>query len=241
HPDRFGAFAALPMSSPAVAAEELRRAIEGLGLHGAMIQGHTRGTFLDDLAFDPVLAAAAALQVPIYLHPGPPPETVRLAYFNGLDPVAAAMLATAGWGWHAECGLHVLRMVLAGVFERHPQLTLITVESGVGWVPWMLEAMDHSYRAHHMWVRPVIPEPPSFYYRRNCLSTFTEDHAGLRLVEELDLVENFLWSNDYPHHEGTWPHSAEAIERTMGHLSDGARAKVLGLNAARLFGFEVRA
>jgi predicted TIM-barrel fold metal-dependent hydrolase len=64
--------------------------------------------------------------------------------------------------------------------------------------------------------------------------------AGLALAEPMNLADNFMRGNDYPHHEGTWPHSAEAIERTMGHLSDAARGKVLGLNAARLFGFEVR-
>ena len=62
---------------------------------------------------------------------------------------------------------------------------------------------------------------------------------GLDLAEPCGLTDNLLWANDYPHHEGTWPHSAEAIERTMGHLSDEARARVLGLNAARLFRFSV--
>jgi predicted TIM-barrel fold metal-dependent hydrolase len=57
----------------------------------------------------------------------------------------------------------------------------------------------------------------------------------------MNLADRFMWGNDYPHHEGTWPHSAEAIERTMGHLSEPARANVLGLNAARFFGFEVPA
>ena len=66
-------------------------------------------------------------------------------------------------------------------------------------------------------------------------ATFQIDHVGLMNVEELDLVGNMLWANDYPHHEGSWPHSAEAIERTMGHLSDDSRAKILGLNAAAIF------
>ncbi|MEK9829126.1 MAG: amidohydrolase family protein, partial [Rhodospirillales bacterium] len=70
-------------------------------------------------------------------------------------------------------------------------------------------------------------------------STFQEDPAGLALAEEYNLVDNFMWANDYPHHEGTWPHSAEAIERTMPHLTDQARAKILGLNAARLLGIDV--
>jgi predicted TIM-barrel fold metal-dependent hydrolase len=133
------------------------------------------------------------------------------------------------------------QLIASGVLERFPQLRVVSVEAGIGWLPWFLEAMDYAYRAHHFWVRPVIPEPPSFYFRRNCAASFQEDHAGLRMVEELDLVDNVLWANDYPHHEGSWPHSAEAIEREMGHLSDESRAKILGLNAARFFKIPVPA
>jgi len=129
----------------------------------------------------------------------------------------------------------IVTLISSGVFERHPSLRCGTVEAGVGWVPWMLETMDYAYKAHHFWVRPKLPERPSEYYRRNCFSTFVEDHVGLRLVEDLDLVDNFMWSNDYPHHEGTWPHSAAAIEREMTLLTEATRAKLLGLNAARIF------
>jgi predicted TIM-barrel fold metal-dependent hydrolase len=133
----------------------------------------------------------------------------------------------------------LVHLITSGVFERHPQLQAGLVESGIGFVPWLLETMDHAYRAHHFWVRPVIPELPSEYFRRNCFATFQQDYAGLALVESDNLVDNMLWANDYPHHEGTWPHSAEAIERTMGHLTDESRAKILGLNAARIFGLAV--
>jgi predicted TIM-barrel fold metal-dependent hydrolase len=68
---------------------------------------------------------------------------------------------------------------------------------------------------------------------------FQEDRAGLGLALQFDLVDNFLWSNDYPHHEGSWPHSAEAIERQMGRFDEDQRARILGLNAARMFNFEV--
>jgi predicted TIM-barrel fold metal-dependent hydrolase len=133
----------------------------------------------------------------------------------------------------------LVQLITAGVFERHPQLQAGLVESGIGFVPWLLETMDHAYRAHHFWVRPVIPELPSAYFRRNCFATYQEDTVGLRFVEELDLVDNMLWANDYPHHEGVWPHSAASIERSMGHLGEESRAKILGLNAARIFGLEV--
>ena len=133
----------------------------------------------------------------------------------------------------------LVHLITSGVFERHPRLRAGLVESGIGFVPWLMETMDYAYKAHHFWVRPVIPELPSDYFRRNCFATFQEDHVGLQLAEELGIVDNLLWANDYPHHEGSWPHSAAAIERTMSHLSDESRAKILGLNAARVFDLDV--
>jgi len=133
----------------------------------------------------------------------------------------------------------LVQIISSGVLERHPGIQVGTVESGIGWLPWMLETMDHAFRAHHMWVRPVLPRLPSDYYRSNCFSTFQIDPAGLDLIEERGLVDNVMWANDYPHHEGTWPHSAAAIERTMGGLHEDTREKILGLNAARVFGIKV--
>ncbi len=133
----------------------------------------------------------------------------------------------------------LVQMITSGVFERHPKVKAGLVESGIGFLPWLLETMDYAYKAHHFWVRPVIPEPPSSYFRRNCFATFQEDHAGLADVERFNLQDNVMWANDYPHHEGSWPHSAEAVERTMGDLSDESRAKILGLNAARVFNVPV--
>lgn len=129
----------------------------------------------------------------------------------------------------------LVQLISSGVFENHPKLKAGSIEGGIGWVPWMVEALDHAHKAHHMWIRPVLPELPSFYYRRNCFSSFMNDRAALLLAEELDLVDNFMWSNDYPHHEGSWPHSAESIERQMNKLSEDSREKILGLNAARVF------
>jgi predicted TIM-barrel fold metal-dependent hydrolase len=134
----------------------------------------------------------------------------------------------------------VANLCASGVLSRFPRLRFATIEAGIGWVAWLLDAMDEAYKKHHFWVRPKLTRLPSQYFREHGFASFQEDPAGLALAEARGLDDNFMWGNDYPHHEGTWPHSAEAIERTMGGLSDGARAKVLGLNAARLFGFEVR-
>ena len=130
-------------------------------------------------------------------------------------------------------------MCASGVLERFPKLQFGVVESGIGWVAWALEAMDEAYKKHHMFVRPKLQGLPSDYFRSNGFATFQEDKAGLDLAREHNLVDNLMWANDYPHHEGTWPHSAAAIERTMINLSDQEREKILGLNAARVFGFEI--
>ncbi len=135
----------------------------------------------------------------------------------------------------------LVNLCASGVIERFPKLRFGSIEAGIGWVPWMLTAMDEAYHKHHMWVRPKLKQLPSEYFRSNGFASFGEDAPGLALMREWGLTENFLWANDFPHQEGTWPHSAAAIERTMGHLNDQERAQVLGLNAARIFKFAIPA
>jgi predicted TIM-barrel fold metal-dependent hydrolase len=135
----------------------------------------------------------------------------------------------------------VANLCASGVFDRFPRLRVATIEAGIGWVPWLLDAMDEAYKKHHFWVRPKLKNLPSENYRMHGFSSFQEDKAGLDLCESHRLTGNFMWANDYPHHEGTWPHSAEAIERTMGGVSDETRARILGLNCARFLGIEVPA
>jgi predicted TIM-barrel fold metal-dependent hydrolase len=134
----------------------------------------------------------------------------------------------------------IANLCASGVIERFPKLRFGSIEAGIGWVPWALQAMDEAYRKHHMWVFPKLKHLPSEYFRSNGFASFQEDAPGLDLAPKYDLCRNFMWANDYPHHEGSWPHSAEAIEREMGHLTDEQRAQILGLNAARMFNLEVK-
>lgn len=133
----------------------------------------------------------------------------------------------------------IANLCASGVLDRFPKIVFGSVEAGIGWVAWALAAMDEAYKKHHMWARPALKQLPSECFRQNGFASFQEDKAGLDLAREHGLVDNFLWANDVPHHEGTWPHSAAAIERTMMHLSDGERAKILGLNSARIFKFPI--
>jgi predicted TIM-barrel fold metal-dependent hydrolase len=130
YPARFSGFATLPMPDPTAAANELERAVTSLGLVGAMVNGHVAGRYLDDEIFWPVFERAEALDVPIYLHPNRPPQPVFDACYSGFPPVVSAMLGTAAWGWHIDTGLHVLRLILGGVFDRFPGLQMIIGHMG---------------------------------------------------------------------------------------------------------------
>jgi predicted TIM-barrel fold metal-dependent hydrolase len=130
HPDRFGGFAALSTPEPASCPAELERAVTELGFYGAMIHGHANGVFCDSPDLWPTFEMAEALGVPIYLHPTPPVPAVYDAYFGDLKPDVARVLSTSGWGWHAETGLHALRLIVAGVFERFPRLQIIIGHMG---------------------------------------------------------------------------------------------------------------
>jgi predicted TIM-barrel fold metal-dependent hydrolase len=132
HPDRFAGFAHLPMTAPDAAADELQRAVDDLGFRGALINGMTDNKFLDDARYEPLLARAAQLGAPLYLHPNIPPKAVRDTYYEGLPGIMGALLSTGGWGWHSETALHILRLVLSGTLERHPDLKLIVGHMGEG-------------------------------------------------------------------------------------------------------------
>ena len=147
HPDRFAGFAHLPLKDPVAAARELERGVRKLGFCGTVINGTTDGVFLDNPHFEPVLATAEALDVPIYLHPHLPPEAVRKAYYSDLPGSAGATLASASWGWHSETAIHVLRLVLSGALDRHPRLKLIIGHMGEG-LPAMLARIDDVAGAH---------------------------------------------------------------------------------------------
>jgi predicted TIM-barrel fold metal-dependent hydrolase len=141
NPDRFAGFAVLPMQSPDACPDELRRAVRDLRFAGALINGTTEGHFLDHPSYDGLLAAAVELDVPIYIHPHLAPEPVRRAYYADLPAGAARVIEQAGWGWHSETAVHVLRLVVAGVLDRHPRLKLIIGHMGE-MLPMMLDRID---------------------------------------------------------------------------------------------------
>ena len=146
HPSRLAAFAALPTAAPAQAADELERTVTEHGFKGALINGHVRGRFLDSREFWPIFERAQKLNVPIYLHPTEPPDAVRDAYYSDLPPRIAQALATSGWGWHVDTGLHALRLIAAGVLDEYPGLQIILGHMGEA-LPFFLDRSSRNLRA----------------------------------------------------------------------------------------------
>ena len=144
HPGRYAAFTHLPTSAPELAADELERCVTQHGFLGGMVNGTTGGLFLDDPKFEPLLARFERLGVPLYLHPAPPPPAVRDVYYDRLPGHSSMLLSIAGWGWHSETAIHVLRLVLSGAPDRHPGLKLIIGHMGEG-LPAMFARCDQVF------------------------------------------------------------------------------------------------
>ncbi len=229
HPDRFAGFATLPMMKPEAAADELERAVRLLGLKGPMIFGTTNGRFLDDPAFLPVLERAVALSVPIYLHPAFPPTPVREAYYTGLDPAAGIALSTAGWGWHSEVGIHALRLILAGVFDRLPALQIIIGHMGE-MIPFMLARIDDMLSPVAKHVQHPVPEYFLHNFHITTSGFFTD--PPLLLAMQVVGADRIMYSVDYPFSAN------ESGRAFLDHasISPADKEKISHLNAERLLG-----
>jgi hypothetical protein len=230
HPGRLAGFAALPTASPSAAADELTRAVTDLGFVGGMINSTlgTDGAFLDDPRFDALLSAFESLDVPLYLHPAPPPDSLRETLFGGLPPAVSSALSMASWGWHAEAGLHALRLVMAGVFDRHPELRLIIGHCGE-MLPFMLARIDATVPPPSV---TGLAGPPSEYFLRSVWVT-TSGMFSLPPVQctlSVFGVDRVLFSVDYPF-------GGNAAGRAMLDalpVSPADKARIAGGNAERL-------
>lgn len=196
HPSRLAGFASLAIQSPDQAADELERSVTRLGFKGANINGHTRGRYLDDPFFTAVLERAESLEVPIYLHPTVPPKAVVDASYGGLSPAVSGVFAAGGWGWHIETAVHVLRLVLGGVFDRHPKLQVVIGHLGEG-IPFMLQRLNRNLPPS----LTKLQRPVADYLRQNVHYTFGGFNfmpTFLNLLLEVG-VGRIMFSVDYPY------------------------------------------
>ena len=225
HPDRLQGFATLAAPDPDAAADELRRAVTTLGFNGALVFSRVRGVPIDDRAFWPVFEAAEELRAPLYLHPQTPPQAVREAYYSGFDDVISDAFATHGVGWHYDAGVQLLRLILAGVFDRFPDLQVILGHWGET-VLFFLERIDRMSDIAH------LQRPVSEYVRSNVFVTPGGVFSSRYLRWALEVVgaDRIMFAADYPF----VPTDGGVTRRFLDQLNDGARIKVASGNWDRL-------
>ncbi|QES88441.1 amidohydrolase family protein [Rhizosphaericola mali] len=233
YPTRFAAFAHLPLVDPQAAAIELERTVTKYGFKGVMLRGTTNDLFLDTPHFAPLLAMAERLNVPIYIHPGIPPQSVLDAYYSNVGELKgiAETIACWGWGWHTETAIHVLRLLYAGIFDKYPKLNIVVGHMGE-MLPFMWERSNRGFT-------------PGFggENKRTLKETFSEQlyitTSGFFSMPPLQLaldtigIDHIIFSIDYPFSDNKigmdFFHSLQLPKDDLEKLAFLNAEKLLGL------------
>jgi 2,3-dihydroxybenzoate decarboxylase len=229
HPDRFTGLTAVAPQDPPAAAREIERGA-GLGFKGVIINSHTHGEYLDDQKFWPILEAAEALDTPIYLHPTTPPRTM-------IQPLLEAGLDGAIYGFAVETGMHLLRMITTGVFDRFPRLRVVLGHLGEA-LPFWLYRLDHMHAAtvrsgRYDSIRPIDGKP-SDYLRKNVWVTTSGMawHPAIMFCRDVLGPDRVLYAMDYPYQYVI----DEVSTQDDLPIDDAAKKAFFQTNAELLFG-----
>lgn len=231
HPTRFAGLAAVAPQDPAAAALEIERAMKTLRFSGVLINSYTHGEFLDHPKFDPILAALAAHNAPLYLHPRVPAPAM-------VQPYTEHGLLGALWGFAADTGLHAMRLIMSGVFDRYPGLMVVLGHMGEA-IPYWFWRIDNMYKrtvgATNAAARGFthLKKLPSQYFRENFYITTSgvNSHANLKFAIDLLGVDRIMFAIDYPYES-----SAESVAfLDTAPITTDARDRIAHRNAERVF------
>ncbi|MGH3301260.1 MAG: amidohydrolase family protein [Streptosporangiaceae bacterium] len=235
HPDRLSGLTAIAPQDPDAAAREIERGRDKLGFNGVIVNAHTGGEYLDDRKFWPIFEAAEALDTPIYLHPSTPPRTM-------IGPLLEAGLDGAIYGFAVDTGMHVLRIITAGVFDRFPALRLVVGHLGEA-LPFWLYRLDYMHaatvRAQRYESMKPIRRKPSEYLRDNVWVT-TSGMAwapAIMFCRDVLGADRVLYAMDYPYEYAP----AEVTAHENLPLTTAEKADLFQHNAERVFGLRTRA
>jgi predicted TIM-barrel fold metal-dependent hydrolase len=224
HPTRYAGLATIPVQDPARAVKEMERAITKLKFNGVMINSHTNGEYLDEEKYWPILEAAAGLDAAIYIHPRAPGPAMREAYRR-------YQLEHAIWGYAVEVGLHAVKLMMSGVFDRWPNLRVVIGHMGEN-IPYALYRMDWMH-SHFSFDRPKLQLTPGEYFKRNFWITTSGVNwlPALKFCIEVLGADRIMWAVDYPYQE--------TVEATKwlddAPISADDKAKLFHKNAEHVF------
>jgi uncharacterized protein len=232
-PNRYIGLAVLPTHDAAAAAQELERTASQ-GLRGGVLDVKNGYRPVWHRDWDPLWEIAQDLALPISFHASKrsslPQNLADLHRRSSGDSLveSAAMMSLLQFEGSAD----YFSIIFGGALDRFPRLALVMGESGIGWIPSLLERMDFQYDNEFRELDLALC--PSEYWSRQIYATFQWDRVGLRNIDLLG-SDHVMYASDYPHPDGTWPDSRQIVELHMGHLDDASRANVLHDNAARLY------
>ena len=232
-PGRFHGLGCLPNHDAKVAAEEVEHCAK-LGLPGVLFVpwGAVMPVWHD--MWEPMWKAAEEANLAFSFHVFEGGGATVGYEVNGISHPASigAWTVVAPMQMDEICA----SIILSGVCERHPKLRFVLGEAGIGWIPYMLERMDDTY-AERLADDLRLDMAPSEYFKRQIYSTFQKDFHGLKAMADI-LPDNIMWGSDYPHRDGTWPNSQEAIEDQFAGVSAELAEKALWSNARRVYGID---
>jgi 5-carboxyvanillate decarboxylase len=229
HPTRFTGMIAVAPQDPTAAAKEIERGVSKLGMHSVIINSHTQGEYLSDPKFWDIFAAAEAHDVPIYLHPNSLPK-------NMIEPFQECGLDGAIYGFGVETGLHAMRIITAGVFDRFPKLQMIIGHMGEA-LPFWAYRLDYMHQAtvksqRYDSMKP-IRKKPSDYLKENFIITNSGVawEKAIKFTQEVVGVDRVMYAMDYPYQYAV----EEVAMMDKMQMSDVDKKKFFQTNAQRVF------
>ena len=233
YPGRWAGLACIPNHDPEQAAKEVYRA-SALGLKGADFDVVTASKDLWDMDWEPLWHALEECKMPVSFHvTGPRGYPLREDLSN--DSREGLIFIGIRLTLFQSCAAEFLAsIILSGALDRHPGLNFVLGEAGAGWLPYTLERMDLEYDDRLQGLN-LSMKPSEFWYRQG-YTTFQTETTGPKTLDMIG-YDNVMWGSDYPHPDGVWPGSQDAISNDMGHLSEDVRDKLIRGNAAHLYGF----
>ena len=230
-PGRLLGVAAIPITTPERAAEEVHWASQQPGLYSGYIPLFPPEGDYGDEKWNPMWEAFRDAGIPVGLHVGgrrPGTPTVNIyesapRFMTGLVMSKLTM---------AEA---VSELIHGLVMQRYPDVKFVAVEGQIGWISFFRYYSDHLWEKHRFWTNSQLEEPPSHYFARQVYATFMEDPVGLRERDHIG-IDNIMWASDYPHSETTWPNSKALTDEWFTPFGEEEKAKILWKNCATLYG-----
>jgi predicted TIM-barrel fold metal-dependent hydrolase len=231
-PERFAGIASIPNKNVEAAVAEAERVIRRGAVRGIEVAVDHGMRPLFDPAWNPLWARAAEANLPVHFHTIGP----RVDYdFASLAPLQRRQAFAAYiTSFQLAMSRIIMELIYGGVAEAHPNLKFVIGESGIGWIPYVLERMDLGWEDQFRDL--TLTMKPSEYWRRRFYATYQSDPIGIRLIDILG-EHTIMWGSDFPHPDGVWPDSQTFIARELAGVSPAVKQKIVCDNAALLYGF----